>query len=82
MHRILLIGLFAGAFLIASALVSPAGPTFSTAAQAAEKQSSERSKTNKPDHFTKRGKQGGGGPAGLAVSDEGASGSKPTKKNK
>ena len=85
MSRIMLIGLFASAFLIASALISPAieiaaGPIVSNAAQA--EPSSQTSRTKKVDHYTKRGKQGGGGPAGLAVSDEGASGTKPVKKSK
>ena len=88
MSRIVLIGLFASAFLIASALISPAietagGPMFSSAAQAESNPNATR--TNKPDHFTKRGsaKQGGGGgPAGIAVSDPGAEGSKPVKGGK
>jgi hypothetical protein len=89
MSRIMLIGLFASAFLIASALVSPAletaaGPTLSVAAHAATNLNSSRSnRTKKIDHFTKRGKSTkGGGPAGLAVSDEGAPGTKPSKKSK
>jgi len=69
MPRILLIGLSAFALLLASSLVSPAA--FSGAAQAAEKQSAKPSK-----------KKGGGDPAGIAVSDPGAEGSKPVKGKK
>ena len=85
MSRIILIGLAAGALLIASALVSPAievviGPIVSGAAHGAKNLNSSRSnRVRKVDHFTKRGKQGGG-PAGIAVSDPGAEGSKPSKK--
>ena len=90
MSRIMLIGLFASAFLIASALISPAiemaaGPILSNAASAATNLNSSRSnRVQKIDHYTKRGasKKGGGGPAGLAVSDEGAPGTKPAKKSK
>jgi len=85
MSRIILIGLFASAFLIASALVSPAiettaAPIFSTAAQA--EPASKTNRVNKIDHYVKRGKQEQGGKAGLAVSDEGAPGTKPSKKSK
>jgi hypothetical protein len=89
MSRIMLIGLCASAFLIASALVSPAietegGPIVSNAAHAYTNLNSSRSnRTSKPDHYTKRGKQGGGGgPAGIAVSDPGAEGTKPVKGKK
>jgi hypothetical protein len=68
MPRILLIGLSAFALLIASSLVSPAA--FSSTAQAAEKQSAKPSKKK------------GGDPAGIAVSDPGAEGSKPVKGKK
>ena len=86
MSRIVMVGMSA-AFLVAPAFVSPhleMGLVFSSAAYAEANPKTTR--TKKPDHFTKRGKQGGGssgsGPAGLAVSDEGAPGSKPVKGGK
>jgi len=75
MSRIMLIGLSA-VFLLASSVA--------LSRVASAEANPNASRVNKVDHYVKRGKQQkkGGDPAGLAVSDPGAEGTKPVKGKK